>query len=224
MQGIRAAQAANYASSLSWARRFNSVKGEPLTTWVSTFRSGMSCSVVDYISGTFNLNCRVRFPDDVEWIIRFPVSGRAMGDVDAKVRHEVAVMRLVKSRTRVPVPEIVAWGPSYACPLELGPFIVMHYVEGRVLGRLMEIPGHLPNGKILKDDIDRTILKHIYRQVARFTLELGEVEFSSIGTIVEDENVFGVESGPVSVKMNDIERQDGLCIRGKTWHAHKYQY
>jgi aminoglycoside phosphotransferase (APT) family kinase protein len=139
-----------------------------------------------------------------------------MGDVDAKVRHEVAVMKLIRSRTGVPVPEIVAWGPSHACPLELGPFIIMHFVEGRVLGRLMEIPGHLPNGKILKDDIDRTILEHIYRQVARFLLELAEVEFSSIGTIVEDENVFGVESGPVSVKMNDIERQDGISLRGKT--------
>ena len=139
-----------------------------------------------------------------------------MGDVNAKVRHEVAVMKLVRSQTKVPVPEIVAWGPSCACPLELGPFIIMHFVEGRVLGRLLEIPGHLPYGKILKDDIDDTVLEHIYRQVAVFLLELAKIEFSSIGAIGGDEDVFCVDSGPVSVKMNDIERQDGISLKGKT--------
>ena len=216
MQGYCGAQSHNYALSVSWARRFNSVKGESLTTWVSTFRPGITCTIVEYISGTFNLNCHIRFTDDVEWIVRFPVPGRAMGDVDAKVRHEVAVMKLIRGRTGVPVPEIVAWGPSYACPLKLGPFIIMDFVEGRVLGKLMEIPGHLPNGKILKDDIDTTMLEHIYRQVARFLLELAEIEFPSIGTIVEEENVYGVNTGPVSVKMNDIERRDGLSLKGKT--------
>ena len=139
-----------------------------------------------------------------------------MGDVEAKVRHEVAFMKLIRSRTSIPVPEVVAWGPSHACPLELGPFIIMHFQEGRILGRLMEIPGHLLNGKMLRDDIDPAILVDVHRQVARFLLELADVEFSSVGTIVEEENLFGVESGPTSVKMNDIERQDGISFRGKT--------
>lgn len=214
MQGSRAAQTANYTSSVHWARHFNAVKGEPLTTWISTFRSKMACVMVEYIAGTFNLNCRIRFSDDVEWMVRFPVSGRAMGDVDAKVRHEVAVMKLIRSRTSVPVPGVIAWGSSHACPLNLGPFIIMQFVEGRVLGRLVEVPGHLPNGKILKDNIDRPILEHIYRQIAKFILDIAEIEFPSIGTIAQGNDQFGVESGPVSVKMNDIERQDGISPKG----------
>ncbi|KAL9629377.1 MAG: hypothetical protein Q9164_006907 [Protoblastenia rupestris] len=66
---------------------------------------------------------------------------------------------------------------------------------------------------MLRDDIDPAILVDFYRQVARFLLELADVEFSSVGTIVEEEDMFGVESGPTSVKMNDIERQDGISLR-----------
>lgn len=225
MQESRATQEAIYASSVSWARHFNSVKGEPLTTSISGFRSGMSCSIIDYIPGTFNLNCRIHFSNNVEWIVRFPVSGRAMGDVDAKVRHEVAVMKLIRSRTGIPIPEIVAWGCVNTCPLNLGPFIIMEYAEGKVLARLLEVPPQLQTGKILRDDIDPRILEKIYRQVARFSLELAEIEFSSIGTVFEDENGFGVDSGPVTVKMNDIEREDGISLKGKIWHTkHTYRY
>ena len=143
-----------------------------------------------------------------------------MGDVEAKVRCEVAAMKLVRSRTSIPVPEVVAWGPSCACPFELGPFIIMHFQEGRVLGRLMEIPAHLPEGKMLRDDVDPAILAHVYRQVARFMLELADVELPSIGTIMEEENGFGIQSGPATVKMNDIERQDGIRLRGKIWYRY----
>lgn len=89
---------AHYVEAGLWSYKFNQCRGVPLTTWVSTFRGGMSCTLDGDSCGSFNWCCKVRFDDGVQWMVRFSVPGRVVNG-DEKVKHEVATMRLIRRNT-----------------------------------------------------------------------------------------------------------------------------
>ncbi|KAF2279663.1 uncharacterized protein EI97DRAFT_482361 [Westerdykella ornata] len=113
-------------------------------------------------------------------------------DGDEKLRREVAVMRLVRENTSIPVPEVHAWGLSNENSLGLGPFIIMDFVQGESLHRLWR----QTDEAVLRSDISEGDLRTVYRQVAGFYLELSKLEFPhSIHT----------DLGPLTLKMQEIE-------------------
>jgi hypothetical protein len=199
------------AISLAWSGRFNDVRGPPIATWVSTFRNGQLCEVVGDNCGSFNWSCQIRFKDGVQWMIRFAVPGRAI-DGDEKVRHEVATMQFIKTETKIPVPSVLAWGMSKDNPLGLGAFIIMDFIEGDPLGKILEVLPEPESGQTLREDISDRDLDIIYRQIANILLELSEHDFPRIGSLSRIDHDTCVDSRPLTLKMNETERHGGVNI------------
>jgi len=197
------AEASRYSESLSWARAVNTVRGPRLAAWVSTFRDNQPSEIVADYCGSFNWSCKVQFDDGMQWVVRFPVNGRVMHG-DEKVRHEVAVMKFIKEKTSIPMPSIIAWGSSSDNPLGLGSFIIMEFIEGEPLDRILR-QGTGPQERILRSDISDRQLETIYRQIANILLELSAHDFLEIGSL-------GLPCRPLTLKINEIESHGGVRV------------
>ncbi|KAJ0414799.1 kinase-like domain-containing protein [Aspergillus carlsbadensis] len=209
------AQASHYAESLSWASRFNSSKGPPIATWVSTFRNNQPSEVVGDDCGSFNWSCRVKFDDGVQWMVRFAVPGRVM-DSDEKIAHEAATMQFVKDKTNIPIPSVIAWGLSHENPLGLGAFIIMEFIEGEPLDKILRQGSSGPEeAHSFWEDISDKQWEIIYRQIANFLLELSAHDFPQIGSLSGNADCSrGVASRPLTLKMNEIESHGGVRVGG----------
>jgi hypothetical protein len=144
-------------------------------------------------------------------MIRFAVPGRAI-DGDEKVRHEVATMQFIKTETKIPVPSVLAWGMSKDNPLGLGAFIIMDFIEGDPLGKILEVLPEPESGQTLREDISDRDLDIIYRQIANILLELSEHDFPRIGSLSRIDHDTCVDSRPLTLKMNETERHGGVNI------------
>jgi len=185
-----------------------------MATWLSTFRNGRPCEVVGDFCGSFNWTCKVRFEDDIQWMVRFAVPGKVMKG-DEKVRREVATMQFIKMETSIPVPSVMAWGTSKENPLGLGAFIIMEFIEGEPLGKILEVLPEPESGQILRSDISDRDLDIIYRQIANILLELSEHDFSQIGSLSRIDNTHScATSRPLTLKLNEIESHGGVFVGG----------
>ncbi|OBT94419.1 hypothetical protein VE01_07684 [Pseudogymnoascus verrucosus] len=89
-------------------------------------------------------------------------------------------MQFIKLETSIPIPLVIAWGTSDDNPLGLGTFIIMEFIEGESLGKILEGRPEPEHGAILRSDIDDNDLETVYRQVADILLQLSERDFSQI--------------------------------------------
>lgn len=141
--------------------------------------------------------------------------GKAMNG-DEKVRNEVATMQFIKAETRIPIPSVKAWGMSEDNPLGLGAFIIMDFIDGEPLGKILEVLPRPESGQILKPDIDESDLDTIYRQMANILLELSEHDFPQIGSLTRISGTRPcVDSRPLTLKMNEIQCHGGVDVSGK---------
>ncbi|KAJ9130316.1 Phosphotransferase enzyme family protein [Pleurostoma richardsiae] len=181
-------------------------------TIASQHRQGRPCRVVQRIRGAFNYCFRIRFDEgDDEWVLRFPVPGDTMNAM-RKVQNEAAVMRFLKDNTTIPVPELITSGVAHGEFEGLGPYIIMNFVDGVSLDDVL-----LEGDSSLKKDIPDPVLETIYRQIANIYLQLFQLDFSKIGSlsVVEEAGMgrrWHVTSGPVTFKMNEIERMGGVRV------------
>ncbi|KFZ05903.1 hypothetical protein V501_07916 [Pseudogymnoascus sp. VKM F-4519 (FW-2642)] len=206
------AENSHRADSLAWSGKFNEVRNGTLSTWLSTFRNGLPCEVVGDLCGSFNWSCKVQFEDHVKWIVRFAVPGKVMNG-DEKTRREVATMQFIKLETSIPIPLVIAWGTSDDNPLGLGAFIIMEFIEGESLGKILEGRPEPEHGAILTSDIDDNDLETIYRQVADILLQLSEHDFSQIGSLSRIDNTHScAASRPLTLKLNEIKAHGGVFV------------
>ena len=89
-------------------------------------RKGVPEELFNPIMGAFNLIFRMQFMDGGAAILRYPVSGAAVFS-EEKIRREVSVMRFIECHTNIRVPHVFHYGMTG--PADLGPFIVMEYIE-----------------------------------------------------------------------------------------------
>ncbi|KFX93034.1 hypothetical protein O988_07031 [Pseudogymnoascus sp. VKM F-3808] len=206
------AEHSHRADSLAWSSKFNEARGGPLSTWLSTFRNGLPCEVVGDLCGSFNWCCKVEFEDHIKWIVRFAVPGKVMNG-DEKIRSEVATMQFINAETTIPIPLVIAWGTSDDNPLGLGAFILMEFIEGESLGKILEEFPEPEHGQILKSDIDENDLETIYRQVANILLQLSEHDFSQIESLSRIDNTHScAASRSLTLKLNEIESHGGVFV------------
>lgn len=210
----RRVEACNMDKALEWGATFDKERNTTLQQWLSDYRNRQPCEILTTYHGSFNWNCSVRFNDGIMWLVRFAVPGKVM-DGDAKVAREVAAMYYVKSHTTIPVPAIHHWGFSKDNPSDLGPFIIMDFVEGMSIRDLLTDETN-PDSKILKTDFPDEKLRILYRQIADFYLQLYQLDFSSIGALsIGDEGRIAVNATPLTLKMQEIEAHSGVKIAGK---------
>lgn len=207
-----------------WTARFVDCRNEKLTNWVSSFHpdrltcrlAGPSCG--DDYTGESNWVVRVIFSNDESWMIRFPRGGTVQVP-DEKVECEVAVIQLIRQHTDIPVPNLKAWGLSRDNILGLGPFIMYEFVEGKDLGHILRHPDL--EGRALADTVKDSTLEKLYRQIARFQLQLSSLNFSHIGGLSAssrfdaEQKVVVVDKRPLTWKGHTIMKLGAVDVLGK---------
>ena len=235
--------AQNQATMKAWQDHMWSI-GSGILKLASKYCHDQPCYAVGLRGGAFNYCIEVVFDQDegveAHWMMRFPIPGAVMHP-EAKVRHEVAVMRYLYEKTSIPVPRIVAWGTAKDNIFEgVGPFIIMEFVQGKSLYEVLkgtpisevfrpqsadeylkELARKAKAGEgdneVLSPDVDDKILSVVYRQLANVYLELSEHSFDGIGSLEMTEGLeptWTVKAPPYTNLTNELERVAGVPKEG----------
>ncbi|KAJ5369298.1 uncharacterized protein N7496_009058 [Penicillium cataractarum] len=109
---------------------------------------------VGILEGSFNFSFRLSFNDGrPDVIIRFPKPGHpATAYRDEKVVNEVQIMEYLRQTTDIPIPRVHSWGLITESPQQLGPFIIMDYVNGTLSSTILKQPDQ--ENMVLNPNID----------------------------------------------------------------------
>lgn len=171
-----------------WVDRVNETHGAGrLCPWVSTFHPDKLPCQLDgstFHHGAFNAGLKMIFSDGAAWMVRFPRVGMVCDDyADEKVAMEVCALDIIRNRTTIPVPKVHAWGSAASNLLGLGPFIMMDFIDGVSLNDLLKDPNSECPSRVMREDISDSDIEAIYRQMAKFLLQLFELDFDRIGSL-----------------------------------------
>ncbi|KAJ5972398.1 uncharacterized protein N7479_002316 [Penicillium vulpinum] len=119
---------------------------------------------------------------------------------------EVEALRLIRQKTALPVPEVWAWGVADISPLNLGPFILMTFIEGVCLKDVLIESG----SQVLKRHLPDDTIELIYRQMANIMLQLFKIDFYRIGSLPTTTTNFAVPTRPLTWKAHDILQTGGI--------------
>ncbi|KIW54626.1 hypothetical protein PV05_06975 [Exophiala xenobiotica] len=187
----------------AWLARILDSK-QDLTDFVSRCRGGEETGTyVGFLKGSFNFSFHVSFSDGQDVIIRFPKPGHTAFR-EEKVTNEVRAMDYLRQNTTIPVPRIHSWGLTKESPQQLGPFIVMDFIDGTLLSTILK----QADGQdlVLDPNIDNALLDKVYRQIAGYILQLSQLTFTQIGAISKDRNsnTWRVAARPLTYNMNEL--------------------
>jgi hypothetical protein len=211
----------NNASCLLWLRKYDKARRERLTDWVSTLhKDHLPCKLATHTKledsrGAYNMSCKVIFDNGEKWMVRFPMVGKVM-IADEKVEVEVAVMKLIRQQTNIPIPDVKAWGLAVDNPLGIGPFIMMEFIEGIGVDMILQNT----DARIMKEDVSEHVLETLFRQTIGFQLQLRELNFPCIGsmtstsTTTEPGFAATIHSRPLTKKAHDFFADGGVDILG----------
>ncbi|RAK94954.1 phosphotransferase enzyme family protein [Aspergillus ibericus CBS 121593] len=203
-----------------WVDKVNeSYRTGRLCQWVSTFHPDKLHCQLDgtFHHGAFNAGMKMVFCDSTAWMVRFPRVGMVCDDyADEKVAMEVTALGLIRNRTTIPVPRVWAWGPAASNPLGLGPFIIMDFIDGVSLSDLLQDPSTESPNRVIREDISDSDIEIIYRQLAKFLLQLFKLDFDRIGSLVSQqaEAQSPTPPRPLTFKAHSILQNGGVDTFG----------
>ncbi|KAI8271284.1 phosphotransferase enzyme family protein [Colletotrichum sp. SAR11_239] len=158
-------------------------------------------------AGSFNISICVRRGDtDERVLIRFCSVTIHAPWRDEKVKNEVMTMEFLREKTTMPIPPIRTWGLAEESPQQIGPFIIMDRMRGCDLSEFLQKPTEDGVEEFILDpNIENRKLDIIYDQIAKFLLEISNLQFSKIGSISQDtpDGQWGVTGRPLTYDMND---------------------
>ncbi|KAH7016039.1 uncharacterized protein B0I36DRAFT_354913 [Microdochium trichocladiopsis] len=109
----------------------------------------------------------------------------------------------------MPVPKFKAWGLASDNALGLGPFIMEDFIQGVSLKNILREEAE--GSTLLRNDLDDKEVEIIYRQLAQFTLQLFDLNFSQIsGLPFESTHT----RRPLRVTAHEIIRLGGVDVLG----------
>ncbi|CAG8136145.1 unnamed protein product [Penicillium salamii] len=191
----------------AWCRKLLDSKTELADFIARRQGRGGTGTYVGFLRGSFNISFRYSFDDEKpDVIIRFPRPGHtATAYRGEKVANEVQIMEYLRLNTDIPIPRIHSWGLLAESPQQLGPFIIMDFVDGTLLSTILKQPDQ-GEDMILNPDIDNSTLDKIYHQIAYDTFQLSQLTFQSIGAISKDQTSSGwhVTGRPLTYNMNEL--------------------
>ena len=204
----------HHAEEDIWVSKVNEARlNGHLCSWMSTFHSEqLTCHIEGgFLNGSYNLCQKFVFQDGTTWLLRLPrVSSICNQYADEKVIMEVEALDIIRKKTTIPVPGVKAWGRSEDNPLGLGPFLIMDFIHGVHLTQLLT----RPNSRLLKEDIGDHELEFLYRQMARFMLQMFEIDFDRIGNLPTPYTGASVPIRPLTWKVHDILHTGGVNTFG----------
>jgi aminoglycoside phosphotransferase (APT) family kinase protein len=126
-----------------WLQRLLRSSPEQLAASLAAkHRAGTPITASYYSNGAFNVCYRVRFEDGSYSLVRFAALGRVKFRKE-KVQNEVAIMDYLAQNASIPVPQVLGTGNCWA-----GPYIVMTFVEGKLLSEYLRDP--LQSGRAIQ--------------------------------------------------------------------------
>ncbi|KAI0837383.1 kinase-like domain-containing protein [Hypoxylon sp. FL0890] len=158
------------------------------------------------IRGGYNVVYRLEYADGSSAILKMPIKG-VVQFPEEKSRYEAATMRYIAANTTIPVPRVYYCGTAAENPTGLGPFIVMEYIDhDKVMTQVFKDPNQEPgDSPILDPNIDEKKLEYLYSQMANILLQLSNLKFPRIGSLVEgSDNEISVSARPLTQNMNDV--------------------
>ncbi|KAL2811295.1 phosphotransferase enzyme family protein-like protein [Aspergillus cavernicola] len=190
----------------AWLNRVLDSKAE-LAIFVARRREGGGTGkYIGFLKGSFNFSFHFSFSDGgPDAIIRFPKPGHtATAYRDEKVANEVQIMEYLRQNTDIPIPRVHSWGLIAESPQQLGPFIIMDYVNGTLLSTVLKQPDQ--EDMVLNPNIDNAILDKIYHQIAYYMFQLSQLTFARIGAISKDHasSTWYVGGRPLTYNMNEL--------------------
>lgn len=134
--------------------------------------------------GAYNISFQMKYKNANTAVIRFPQPGATMFP-EEKILNEVATMRWMYDRTSIPVPFVHHWGTKKESPLELGPFIIMDYIDHDTnMYDALKTPGCPKEDRgTLDPGISEAKLEALYREVASILLQLSQPSLPRIGSL-----------------------------------------
>ncbi|POR36282.1 Uncharacterized protein TPAR_03534 [Tolypocladium paradoxum] len=137
--------------------------------------------LVARIGGSFNIVHIVQL-DDIKLVIRVPATGWGSGLTATTARaleSQCATMRLVRSTTTIPVPEVYSLDTTI--DNEIGaPYVCMSFVPGRAVSKAwFDDSNTMP-----REELRLAILTSLSQTMARFS----HLTFDKIGSVMEDKD------------------------------------
>jgi len=169
----------------------------------------LPCRLLEhYTWGQSFLVYELVFDDSMSWIIRFgmrPMDAyfNTSAQLERKILNEVAALHLVRQRTTIPVPTIIAYHahPSPTNPLgaDLPAFVLMTAITGMTIedcgieihevgsGSSINATRH-DSDPLGGDESKRPILERYLHDIADLHVQLSRITFDQIGSFVIDDH------------------------------------
>jgi hypothetical protein len=138
--------------------------------------------LVTRICGSYNI-VHVMEVETTKLIIRVPATGWGAGMTKAAedaLASQVAIMRLIRKKTDVPVPEVYSFDPTNNNKIS-APFICMSFIPGETVSHVW-LDDSLD--EVSRDSLRLSILTSISKSMA----QLSSLTFDRIGSIMERED------------------------------------
>ncbi|KAH8706883.1 hypothetical protein GQ44DRAFT_743463 [Phaeosphaeriaceae sp. PMI808] len=201
-----------------WVERVNATRVDGrMCSWVTTLHPDrLSCQLDGgFLHGSYNLCQKFIFSDNATWLLRFPRVGAICEDyADEKIAMEVEVLSLIRERTSISVPTVYSWGLAADNPLGLGAFILMEFIEGTSVNRLLKDPNAALDTRLVREDISDNDIEFLFRQITCFQLQLFELNFDRIGSLPTLKTGFSAPIRPLTWKVHDIIQTGGVNTFG----------
>lgn len=179
--------------------------------------------ITPLIMGGFNILYRVRVEGRTpDVMVRLPCPSLVQFPSE-KTIQEAATAAYIAKVTGLPIPRHLFHGQDSP----VGPFIIMDRIENRgsVSERLIK-PNEDPSAPhVLDPDVSDSTLEAIWTKIAHCLLQLSQITFSRIGSLIESkEGIYEVAGRPITHNMTDMIRlanipRDILPPEGKTYET-----
>ncbi|KAM5342110.1 hypothetical protein ACJ41O_015141 [Fusarium nematophilum] len=188
-----------------------------------------------WLKGSFNIGYVIKRPEgDADdgrpdsAFIRFSMPGRTYSPWSSeKVKNEVMVLKYLQEQSTIPLPRVHFWGSTEDSPQEIGPFILMDFMDGVCLDDLLKKPTDSDLDPLILDpDIDLEKLRKVYAQIADYILQLSRLPLPRIGAISNDSGQWAVTERPMTYDMNELVTDNGFpadkFLPGPLNHSSEY--
>ncbi|KAL2754160.1 hypothetical protein ACRALDRAFT_1076014 [Sodiomyces alcalophilus JCM 7366] len=197
----------------AWVRKLLDAKAQ-VVAFVDARLDGRGAGeYLGFFKGSFNLSFHIGFGGQrPSALIRFAKPGHTHSAWRAeKVANEVHTIAYLRQHTTIPLPHIHCWGLTEESPEQLGPFILMDFIEGTRLSTFLMQPTEDEEADmVFNPDIDDETLDVIYDQLADYILQISRLEFPLIGAISKNSSgAWAVTERPLTYDTNELVTATG---------------
>ncbi|KAE8352431.1 phosphotransferase family protein [Aspergillus coremiiformis] len=180
-----------------------------ITKFLLSYRPGKPTQLTTIVGGS-NVSFRLTYRENSSVVLRMPIPFLSIFP-EEKLQYEIATMQCLKDNTTLPLPRILGYGPAAANPLQLGPFLILEYIDHETdLGTLLNTPNVSQDVRpVLDPNINLPILERAYDQFSDILLQLSRVTFWRIGSLILQETVDGsqrIGARPLPIHWNELVR------------------